>query len=143
MRPREPRRRRPIRIDEPARGRERLAAPVGRVSAAGFAVDAFQVAFRVPNLLRDLFAEGAMSAAFVPTLTKAQQDGGPEAAMRLANLVINFLLVVVSGLCLIGILTAPWIVAFLAPGFGAIAGKLALTTLMTQIMTPFLLLVSV
>lgn len=109
---------------------------------AGFAVDAFQVAFRVPNLLRDLFAEGAMSAAFVPTLTKAQQEGGPEAAMRLANLVINFLLVVLSALCLIGILTAPWIVGLLAPGFGEIPGKLALTTLMTQIMTPFLLLVS-
>ena len=110
---------------------------------AGFAVDAFQVAFRVPNLLRDLFAEGAMSAAFVPTLTKAQQEGGPEAAMRLANLVINFLLIVVSGLCLVGIVTAPWIVRLLAPGFGDIPGKLALTTLMTQIMTPFLLLVSV
>ncbi len=109
---------------------------------AGFAVDAFQVAFRVPNLLRDLFAEGAMSAAFVPTLTKAQQEGGPEAAMRLANLVINFLLVVLSVLCLIGIFTAPWIVGLLAPGFGDIPGKLALTTLMTQIMTPFLLLVS-
>ena len=109
---------------------------------AGFAVDAFQVAFRVPNLLRDLFAEGAMSAAFVPTLTKAGQEGGHEAAMRLANLVINFLLVVLSVLSLIGILAAPWIVGALAPGFGDIPGKLALTTLMTQIMTPFLLLVS-
>jgi putative peptidoglycan lipid II flippase len=109
---------------------------------AGFAVDAFQVAFRVPNLLRDLFAEGAMSAAFVPTLTKANQEGGPEAGMRLANLVINFLLVVLSGLSLIGILAAPWIVGALAPGFGDVPGKLALTTLMTQIMTPFLLLVS-
>jgi putative peptidoglycan lipid II flippase len=110
---------------------------------AGFAVDAFQVAFRVPNLLRDLFAEGAMSAAFVPTLTKAQQAGGPQAAMRLANLVMNFLLVVVSGICLVGIIGAPWIVRILAPGFGAIPGKLALTTLMTQIMTPYLLIVSI
>jgi putative peptidoglycan lipid II flippase len=109
---------------------------------AGFAVDAFQVAFRVPNLLRDLFAEGAMSAAFVPTLTKANQEGGPEAGMRLANLVVNFLLVIVSALCLAGIVAAPWIVGALAPGFGAVPGKLALTTLMTQIMTPFLLLVS-
>jgi len=109
---------------------------------AGFAVDAFQVAFRVPNLLRDLFAEGAMSAAFVPTLTRANQEGGPQAGLRLANLVINFLLVVVSGLCLLGILAAPWIVGVLAPGFGDVPGKLALTTLMTQIMTPFLLLVS-
>ncbi|HET7498660.1 MAG TPA: murein biosynthesis integral membrane protein MurJ [Candidatus Eisenbacteria bacterium] len=109
---------------------------------AGFAVDAFQVAFRVPNLLRDLFAEGAMSAAFVPTLTRAEKEGGTEAAMRLANLVVNFLLVVISALCLIGILAAPWIVKTMAPGFAAVPGKLELTTLMTRIMTPFLLLVS-
>ena len=109
---------------------------------AGFAVDAFQVAFRIPNLLRDLFAEGAMSAAFVPTLTRTQQEKGPEEAMRLANLVINFLLVTISALCVVGILAAPWIVRFMAPGFAAIPGKLELTTLMTQIMTPFLLLVS-
>ena len=109
---------------------------------AGFAVDAFQVAFRVPNLLRDLFAEGAMSAAFVPTLSRAQERGGPEAALRLTNLVINFLLVVVSAICLVGILAAPWIVRVLAPGFAAVPGKLELTTLMTQIMTPFLVLVS-
>lgn len=109
---------------------------------AGFAVDAFQVAFRIPNLLRDLFAEGAMSAAFVPTLTRVQQEKGPEEAMRLANLVINFLLVVISALCVIGIVAAPWIVRFMAPGFAGIPGKLELTTLMTQIMTPFLLLVS-
>ena len=109
---------------------------------AGFAVDAFQVAFRVPNLLRDLFAEGAMSAAFVPTLTRTEKEQGREAAMRLANLVINFLLVAVSVICLVGILAAPWIVRFLAPGFASVPGKVELTTLMTQIMTPFLLLVS-
>ncbi len=109
---------------------------------AGFAVDAFQVAFRVPNLLRDLFAEGAMSAAFVPTLSRAQERDGPEAALRLANLVINFLLVVVSAICVVGILAAPWIVRVLAPGFAAVPGKLELTTLMTRIMTPFLVLVS-
>jgi len=73
---------------------------------AGFAVDAFQVAFRIPNLLRDLFAEGAMSAAFVPTLTRVQEGDGREAAMRLANLVINFLLVTVSAVCLLGMLFA-------------------------------------
>ena len=109
---------------------------------AGFAVDAFQVAFRVPNLLRDLFAEGAMSAAFVPTLTRTRELHGEDAAMRLANLVMNFLLVVLSLVCLAGILGAQWVVPILAPGFGQIPGKLALTTLMTQIMMPFLLLVA-
>jgi len=110
---------------------------------AGFAVDAFQVAFRIPNLLRDLFAEGAMSAAFVPTLTRVQEKNGREAAMRLANLVINFLIVVVSTICLLGIVFAHEIVPLMAPGFGRIPGKLELTTQMTQIMTPFLLLVAV
>ncbi len=110
---------------------------------AGFAVDAFQVAFRIPNLLRDLFAEGAMSAAFVPTLTRVQEKNGREAAMRLANLVINFLIVVVSMICLLGIVFAHEIVPLMAPGFGRIPGKLELTTQMTQIMTPFLLLVAV
>jgi putative peptidoglycan lipid II flippase len=109
---------------------------------AGFAVDAFQVAFRVPNLLRDLFAEGAMSAAFVPTLARAQERGGPAAAFRLANLVINFLLVVVSALCVVGVIASPWVVRLLAPGFASTPGKVELTTLMTQIMMPFLLLVS-
>lgn len=109
---------------------------------AGFAVDAFQVAFRVPNLLRDLFAEGAMSAAFVPTLTRSAERGGTEAALRLANLVVNFLLVVVSTLCVIGIIAAPLIVRVLAPGFAQVPGKIEITTLMTQIMTPFLVLVS-
>ena len=109
---------------------------------AGFAVDAFQVAFRVPNLLRDLFAEGAMSAAFVPTLTRVQERDGPEAAMRLANLVINFLLVAVSTVCLLGMFYADRLVPWMAPGFAQVPGKLELTTQMTRIMTPFLLLVA-
>ncbi|HEY3156165.1 MAG TPA: murein biosynthesis integral membrane protein MurJ [Candidatus Eisenbacteria bacterium] len=109
---------------------------------AGLAVDAFQVAFRIPNLLRDLFAEGAMSAAFVPTLTRVQETEGREAAMRLANLVINFLLVAVSAICILGIVFADNIVPLMAPGFGQVPGKLELTTQMTRIMTPFLLLVA-
>jgi len=109
---------------------------------AGFAVDAFQVAFRIPNLLRDLFAEGAMSAAFVPTLTRVQETDGREAAMRLANLVINFLLVTVSTICLFGMAFADRIVPWMAPGFGQVPGKLELTTQLTRIMTPFLLLVA-
>jgi len=109
---------------------------------AGLAVDAFQVAFRIPNLLRDLFAEGAMSAAFVPTLTRVQETEGREAAMRLANLVINFLVVTVSVICILGIVFADHIVPLMAPGFGQVPGKLELTTQMTRIMTPFLLLVA-
>ncbi|HET9252816.1 MAG TPA: lipid II flippase MurJ, partial [Candidatus Eisenbacteria bacterium] len=109
---------------------------------AGYAVDAFQVAFRIPNLLRDLFAEGAMNAAFVPTLTQAEHRGGRPAALRLANLVINLLLVKISLICLLGILAAPWLVRVMAPGFADEPGKLGLTTLLTQIMMPYLLFVS-
>lgn len=109
---------------------------------AGYAVDAFQVAFRIPNLLRDLFAEGAMNAAFVPTLSQAQHRGGPEAALRLANLVINLLLVTIAVICILGVLAAPWIVRGMAPGFADEPGKLGLTTLLTQIMMPYLLFVS-
>ena len=60
---------------------------------AGVATDAFNVAFRIPNLLRDLFAEGAMSAAFVPTFTETMSRRGEEEAWRRANLVMNALLV--------------------------------------------------
>ena len=109
---------------------------------AGYAVDSFQVAFRIPNLLRDLFAEGAMNAAFVPTLTQAEHRGGRPAALRLANLVINLLLVMISLICILGVLAAPWLVRVMAPGFADEAGKLALTTLLTQIMMPYLLFVS-
>lgn len=105
--------------------------------------DAFITAFRIPNLLRDLFAEGALSAAFVPTLTKTLSADGDKAAWRLANIVLNSLLVVVSGITVLGIVAAPWIVRALAPGFSDIAGKTELTVTMTRIMFPFLLLIAV
>lgn len=107
-----------------------------------FQTDAFYVAFRIPNLLRDLFAEGAMSAAFVPTFTKTLQRQGPQAAWRLASLVINFLAVVLGLIVLLGIFNASWIVEIIAGGFGNQPGKFDLTVLLTRIMLPFLLLVA-
>ncbi len=109
---------------------------------AGFATDAFVAAFRIPNLLRDLFAEGALSAAFVPVFTDYLVNRGKKEAFRLGNLVINALLVVLSGIVLLGILTTPVIVDLIAPGFSAISGKSELTALLARIMFPFLLLVS-
>ncbi len=105
--------------------------------------DAFLVAFRIPNLLRDLFAEGALSAAFVSSFTHKLTGEGDEAAWRLANLVLNALLVVLSVITLAGILAAPWIVRIIAPGFSEIAGKTELTVQLTRIMFPFLLLIAV
>src|SRR5690606_9192610 len=119
--------------------REQLFAAL--LGASAFA-DAFVVAFRIPNLLRDLFAEGALSAAFVPTFTDTLKNQGRERAIRLANLVIGAILVVVGSLTLLGIFLAPWIVDAMAPGFGAVEGKRDITILCTRIMFPFLPLVS-
>ncbi len=102
--------------------------------------DAFVVAFRIPNLLRDLFAEGALSSAFVPTFADAQRNRGPEAAYRLANTVVGLVLVVVGVLTLAGLAFAEPIVSLMAPGFAP--GQAALSAFLTRIMMPFLLLVS-
>jgi putative peptidoglycan lipid II flippase len=102
------------------------------------AMDAFNVAFRIPNLLRDLFAEGAMTAAFVPTFTRTLTGQGREAAWRLGNLVMNALLVVTTVLVIAGIIFAPQITHLLAPEFAETPGKIEQTTGMTRVMLPFL-----
>jgi putative peptidoglycan lipid II flippase len=102
--------------------------------------DAYVVAFRVPNLLRDLFAEGALSAAFVPTFTAERAHRGDEAAWRLTNRLITALLVVLGALTLAIAVGAPWILRLVAPGFEGPERELATT--MTRIVSPFLLCVS-
>jgi putative peptidoglycan lipid II flippase len=109
---------------------------------AGYAIDAFVVAFRIPNLLRDLFAEGALSTAFVTVFTDYDQRLGPARTWRLANNVLACLTLVVGGLVVLGMVISPELVSLMAPDFGSVPGKLGLTTLMTRIMFPFLLLVS-
>jgi putative peptidoglycan lipid II flippase len=106
----------------------------------GRVMDAFTIAFRIPNLLRDLFAEGALSTAFVTVFTRTAtlQDGG--AAWRLANKVATLTVVILSAITVLGIVSAPWLVALLAPGFDP--AKAALTVTLTRIMWPFILLVS-
>lgn len=107
-------------------------------ASGGVEMDAFNVAFRVPNLLRDLFAEGAMTAAFVPTFTRTLATEGREAAWRLGSLALNALLLVTGVLVVLGIIFAYPITHAIAPGFAAIPGKLELTTQLTRIMLPFL-----
>jgi putative peptidoglycan lipid II flippase len=111
------------------------------VFGAGLANDAFVVAFRIPNLLRDLFAEGAFSSAFVPTFAEVSIKKGREEAFRLANKAANALTLILAVISLIGILISPWLVPLFAPGFGRIPGKLPLTIHLTQIMFPFLLFI--
>jgi putative peptidoglycan lipid II flippase len=115
---------------------------VAALFGAGNATDAFNVAFRIPNLVRDLFAEGAMSAAFVPAFTRQLTASGAEAAWRLGNLVLNALLVVTGIVVLIGILLADDVVRAFAPEFAAVPGKLETTVLLTRLMLPFLTFVA-
>src|SRR5439155_17270551 len=89
-------------------------------------LDAFIAAFRIPNLLRDLFAEGALSAAFVSTFSQKLEREGEEPAWELANRVLNDLLLVVGAVVFAGILASPWIVDWIAPGFRDEPGKLEL-----------------
>jgi putative peptidoglycan lipid II flippase len=123
--------------------REAVLAAVFGASASP-QMDAFNVAFRVPNLLRDLFAEGAMTAAFVPTFTRTLTERGRDAAWRLGNLVMNALLIVTGVLVVAGIGFAPQITnAFVDAEFAAVPGKLALTTQLTRIMLPFLITLAI
>ncbi len=107
---------------------------------AGFLNDAFQVAFRIPNVLRDLFAEGALSAAFVKVFTDYQILKSEEEAWKLASLVLNALVVILSGVTLLGIVFSPQIVGLIADGFSP--EKAALATTLTRIMFPYILFVA-
>ena len=106
-------------------------------------MDAYRVGFRFPNLFRDLFAEGAMSAAFVPTFTRHLTESGRESAWRLGNLVITALLVITGGIALLGIFFAEPLARWLAREYAAVPGKLELTITMTRIMFPTLTLIAV
>ena len=107
---------------------------------AGFLNDAYQVAFRIPNVLRDLFAEGALSAAFVKVFTDYQINKSEKEAWRLASLVMNALAIVLSVVVIIGIIFSRQFVNLIADGFSP--EKAALATTLTQIMFPFILLVA-
>ena len=106
---------------------------------AGDATDAYRVAFRIPNLLRDLFAEGAMSASFVPTFTRRLTISGRDDALRLGNNVTNALLAITATLVVLGIVFANPIVRILVTDdYEANTAKFALTVLLARIMMPFL-----
>ncbi len=109
---------------------------------AGNMTDAFNVAFRIPNLLRDLFAEGAMSASLIPTFTQTRVQEGDQRAWRVAGLVFRVLFVAVSLLAGCGIIFAPQLVNLYASAFKQIPGKFELTVQMTRIMFPFFPLVA-
>ena len=109
---------------------------------AGTGTDAFLTAFRAPNLLRDLFAEGALSTAFVTTFSKKIQLEGDRAAWLLANKMATLTLIFMSLVTLLGIALAPQLIEVLGGGFHAVPGKFELTVHLTRIMYPFILVVS-
>ena len=109
---------------------------------AGAQMDAYLAAFRAPNLLRDLFAEGALSTAFITTFSEKITKGGDGEAWKLANKMATLTTVFMSGVTLLGILLAPQLMHLLAPGFSETPGKMELAVLLTQIMFPFIAMVS-
>ncbi len=109
---------------------------------AGMQYDAFVAAYRIPNLLRDLLAEGALSAAFVTTYSQALSARSREEAFALSNRLTTLLVPTVTAICVFGTLFAPEIVAAIFPGYAAIEGKLELTVLLTRVLMPFLLLIA-
>ena len=115
---------------------------VARAFGASYVADAFYVAYRIPSLLRELFAEGSMSAAFVPVFTHTLTNQSREEARRLARAAFSLILVVVSSITVLGVLFAPAIVSLIAPGFGDDPGKSELTAHLTRVMFPYLLWIS-
>jgi len=115
---------------------------MARLFGAGFVYDAFLLGFRIPNLTRDLFAEGALSSAFVPIFTQTLAQKGRKEAAILSNLVATALIVIVGAFCVLGVIFSPALVDLLAEGFHHVPGKFDLAVKMTRIMFPFLLLVA-
>jgi putative peptidoglycan lipid II flippase len=109
---------------------------------AGNDMDAYLVAFRIPNLVRDLFAEGAMSAALVPTFTRHLTLYGTRDAWRLANSVLNALLLVTGTAVIAGIVYARPLVGVYASHFADVPGKIELTIRLARVMLPFLPMVA-
>ena len=110
---------------------------------AGDAMDAFRIAFRIPNVLRDLFAEGAISAALVPTFTRTAAEAGRDRAWRLGSNLLNVLIIVSGVVAVLGITFARPLVDLYASSFRTVPGKFELTVALTRIVFPFLPLVAV
>ncbi len=104
--------------------------------------DAFLMAFRLPNLLRDLFAEGALSQAFTKVFAQTAKTDGDDAAWRTANKVLTVMAILLTVVCALGMWGSDALVGLLAPGFAAIPGKHDLTVQLATWMFPFILLVA-
>lgn len=115
---------------------------IARIFGAGVATDAFFVAFRIPNLLRRLFAEGAFSQAFVPVLTEYKNSRTNEQTRELIDHVTTLLGTALFIVTLVGILAAPLIIYISAPGFASVPDKFELTIALLQITFPYIFFIS-
>ncbi|MRR51080.1 MAG: murein biosynthesis integral membrane protein MurJ [Rhodocyclaceae bacterium] len=115
---------------------------IAHAFGAGLATDAFFVAFRLPNLLRRLFAEGAFSQAFVPILAEYRHRRGDAETKLLVDRVASVLFLVLVGVSALGVVAAPLLIYVTAPGFAADPGKFELTVTMTRITFPYILFMS-
>jgi len=115
---------------------------MARLFGAGAVYDAFLLGFRIPNLARNLLAEGALSSAFIPILTQYLTTKGKREAAELSNALATALIVVVGAVSIMGMIFTPQLVRLMAPGFEQVPGKFQLTVTLTRIMFPFLALVA-
>ncbi|MCL2895527.1 murein biosynthesis integral membrane protein MurJ [Brenneria tiliae] len=117
-------------------------AIVARVFGAGMATDAFFVAFKLPNLLRRIFAEGAFSQAFVPILAEYKSQQGDEATRTFLAYVSGMLTLILALVTVAGMLAAPWVIMVTAPGFAATPERFELTSALLRVTFPYILLIS-
>ena len=115
---------------------------IARVFGSGDAADAFFTAFKLPNLLRRIFAEGAFAQAFVPVLAEYKQTKSPEATREFVQYIAGMLTFALTAVTAIGVLAAPWIITATATGFTKNPDKFALATDLLRIMFPYILLIS-
>lgn len=116
-------------------------AIVARIFGAGMATDAFFVAFKLPNLLRRIFAEGHFPA-FVPILAEYKSKQGEDATRVFVSYVSGLLTLALAVVTVAGMLAAPWVIMVTAPGFADTADKFALTSQLLKITFPYILLIS-
>ncbi len=109
---------------------------------SGMAADAFFVAFRIPNLLRRLLAEGSLTISFIPVFTEYLETRTREQAFELARITLTLLALLLTAVTLAGVIFSPWIVRIQAFGFGSAGDKYELTVLLTRIVFPYIFLVS-
>ncbi len=109
---------------------------------AGAAMDAFQVAWRIPNLLRRLFAEGAFSQAFVPVLSQVRAQEGDAATRSLVDKVASLMASVLAVVAVLGVICAPLLILATASGFSAQGGQFDLAVTMVRITFPYILFIS-